>query len=96
MYVQLGFQKIGLSGKSLFSLCNVVCVTNFLIVLVVCFVHKVIFIKKICLNKFQDTFLLIVKDTHDEKFKHVEKIMHFFLHKQLPNGQFKKNPTTSR
>ena len=62
-------------------------VTNFGIVLGLCIVHMVTFIKKYILTKIWIIFCLIVKDTQDEKLEH-------FL-KQFKNGQLKKNLITS-
>ena len=49
------------------------CVTNFGIVLGLCIVHMVSFIKKYILTKIWIFFCLIVKDTQDEKFEHFSK-----------------------
>ena len=68
------------------------CVTNFLLVLCICIVNAMIFIKKKKIDKLvRDQFLQPVKDHPCGKFGYVGKIMPcFFFQKRLKNLKFKK------
>ena len=57
------------------------CLNNFLLVLCICIVNAMIFIKKKNDTLIQDQFLQPVKDHPCDKFGHVEKIMPFFSFK---------------
>ena len=54
-------------------------VTNYKLVLGVCIVNVVIFIKKKIKKIVLVQFLWIGKETHDENFEHVEKITPCFF-----------------
>ena len=73
------------------------CVTNFLLVLRICIVNVMIFIKKNIDKLVQDQFLQPVKVHPCDKFGHVDKIMScFFSSKAIKKCHSLKNPRTSR
>ena len=85
---------VGFSEKPSFWECvffrhEMFCVTNFLLVLLICIVNAMIFIKKNIDKLVQDQFLQPFKVHPCDKFGHVDKIMPcFFLQKRLKNVKF--------
>ena len=68
------------------------CVTNFLLVLRICIVNAMIFIKKNIDKLVQDQFLQPVKVHPCDKFGHVDKIMPcFFFQNRLKMVNLKKS-----
>ena len=73
--MQSDFQKKTSFWESVFFHREIFGVTNFLIVLRICIVNAIIFIKKNISKLIQDQFLQIVKDHQHDYFCYVDKIM---------------------
>ena len=79
--VQLNFWKKTSFWESVSFHHEMFCVTNFLLVVRICIVNAMIFIKKSD-KLVQDQFLQHVKNHPFDKFGYVRKSMPFFLFKQ--------------
>ena len=87
---------VGFSEKPSFwesvSFCReMFCVTNFLLVLRICIVNAIIFIKKILINLFRISFYNLLKFIHVTNLAMLTKLcLVFFLQNRLKNGKFSK------
>ena len=93
--VQLDFWKKQFFWESVSFHREMSCVTNFLLVLRICIVNAMIFIKKNFDKLVQDQFLQPVKDHPYDKFGYVGKIMPcFFSSNTQKQNLVVKNPKT--
>ena len=86
---------VGFSEKPSFwegvSFCReMFCVTNFLLVLRICIVNAMIFIKKILINLFRNSFYNLLKFIHVINLAVLTKLSLVFFSTGIKNGKFKK------